>query len=137
MRSPLLTKFLNKIKAHAQPDKPKFEVGDYIMNNWKGLKLVSEVVDVMLYGKQEMYEVVPVGQPTKPPRYATPEESWGSEIGEYTLLDVINEHSPTQAKNNAEGVKRIYKRHRSIRKIDSTYVKVDPKVARILYGKKE
>ncbi len=135
MRNPIVTKFLNRIKATSQANKPKFEVGDYIMNNWKGLKLVSEVVDISLYS-HEIHDLVPVGQPQLPPRRLAPEETWGQEIGEYTLLDVINEHSNMQAKNNAEGVKRVYKRHRSIRKIDSTYVKIDPKVARILYGKK-
>lgn len=135
VKNPLLSKFKSKLKANSQEYKPKFQVGDYIINNWQGLKLVCEVVDIKLYS-QEIHQLTMVGQPAVPPRKMTREESWGLEVGEYTLLDIVNEHSAVQAKNNAEGVKRIYKRYRDIRKIDSTYTKVDPNVARVLYGKK-
>ena len=136
MKNPLLTVFKNKLKANAERPKPKFQVGDIIIN-WKGLKLVCEVTDIKLFDNK-FYEVNAATNGFTE-REATKEELWNAEIGEYTLLDIVNEHRPLRPDvpaNMAYVNNQFYRRKRSIQKIDSTYTKVDPKVAQILYGKK-
>jgi hypothetical protein len=119
--------FINNIKKEIKV-LPAFEVGDIILNTWKGKKLISEVVKVILFTDYLEEEQFFYSDKTQKTYTKTNREL----IGIYILKDILNEHKQSQ-----NGIVNKYKNtcQQYISKIDSTYSKIDPKAAKILFSK--
>ena len=86
---------------------PKFQVGDWAHNKWQGANTIIEIVNVVLYDKEEVLGI---------PR---------SDIGHYELRTIHGDKKTS---------KYLYTRTKGIQALDAYYTRMDKKTARILYG---
>lgn len=120
-----LKAFFNQVKSikiGRENTPPKFQIGDYIVNT--KYKIVSKILEVRNVFENE-------------------DRSVNYEVAEYVLQDVKNEArdkfmsqlmGARLTTQDSRGMQKVPKRYKLAHSIDSTYHKMNPDVARALYG---
>lgn len=118
-----ITDFL-RAKPQVKAPKPKFEVGDYIINS--KFKVISKIIEIIgIFDNEDM--------------------TANYEVAQYVMRDIKNDArdkfmsgiDTANGSGNAaynHTVQRNYKRQKYVRGIDATYHKITPEVVQTLYG---
>lgn len=110
-------------KPKVEAPKPKFEVGDVIINT--KFKVISKILEIRgVFDNEDM--------------------SVNYEVAQYVMCDIKNdardkfmaERGGVLTPQDSRGMQRDYKRHKYCQAIDATYTKINPDAARIMYGNK-
>ena len=108
-------------KPKVEAPKPKFEVGDVIINT--KFKVISKILEIRgVFDNEDM--------------------SVNYEVAQYVMCDIKNdardkfmaERSGLLTTQDSRGMQRNYKRHKYCQAIDATYTKINPDAAYTLYG---
>jgi hypothetical protein len=110
-----------KQKPKVEATKPKFEVGDVIINT--KFKVISKILEIRgIFDNEDM--------------------SVNYEVAQYVMCDIKNDARDKFMADKMLGPQdstgmsgeRKYKRHKYCQAIDATYTKINPDVAQALYG---
>ena len=108
-------------KPKVEAPKPKFEVGDVIINT--KFKVISKILEIRgIFDNEDM--------------------SVNYEVAQYVMCDIKNdardkymaERGGVLTTQDSRGMQRDYKRHKYCQAIDATYTKINPDAAYTLYG---
>lgn len=108
-------------KPKVEAPKPKFEVGDVIINT--KFKVISKILEIRgVFDNEDM--------------------SVNYEVAQYVMCDIKNdardkfmaERGGVLTPQDSRGMQRDYKRHKYCQAIDATYTKINPDAAYTLYG---
>lgn len=110
-----------KQKPKVEAPKPKFEVGDVIINT--KFKVISKILEIKGIFDNE-------------------DRSVNYEVAQYVMCDIKNdardkfmaERGGVLTPQDSRGMQRDYKRHKYCQAIDATYTKINPDAAYTLYG---
>lgn len=110
-----------KQRPKVEAPKPKFEVGDVIINT--KFKVISKILEIRgIFDNEDM--------------------SVNYEVAQYVMCDIKNdardkfmaERGGVLTPQDSRGMQRDYKRHKYCQAIDATYTKINPDAAYTLYG---